>query len=191
MPNRADKPSWAASLMASQRIPPGSHMSAWFHGESVMGKRDEEKRPQGLRKVTRQQEHKPVSTARARYENYSPGLRSPSSTRSLVDPGHSTVNFSRPLTYDPFIETAPSNRPYMHPAFASPATFQHPPDKARTAPGHLVKPKQDFKAQPRSYLPRTKDPRIKQKEVGTFISGTLLMVILTTCQTFHSHASLD
>ncbi|KAL9101275.1 MAG: hypothetical protein Q9163_003447 [Psora crenata] len=82
-------------------------MSAWFHGESIMGDRKEQRRFQGTGKAP--EDLQTVATARARYENYSPGLRSPTSKRSLFDQGHSPINYSRPLTSDPLMDSAPTH----------------------------------------------------------------------------------
>ena len=169
-----------ASFLARQRIPPGSHMSAWFHGVSVLGSRnDTEQRPQADRKVS--QHHHSVLTARSRLENYSPGLRSPTSTRSLIDPLQSPINFSRPLTYDPFMDRPPIHGSYVHPAFTSPAAISHPPKKRRIAYRHHLRPKQDHKAPRRTCLPYITDPHIRQKTFGTLISGIILIIVLTIC----------
>ncbi|KAL9128475.1 MAG: hypothetical protein Q9217_002853 [Psora testacea] len=152
-------------------------MSAWFHGESVIGDSNDEKRPRDLRKVS--QHRQPAGTARARLENYSPGLRSPTSTRSLIDPEYSPRNFSRPLTYDPFADRAPSHGSYVRLAFASPTAIKHPPKKQIKPCRYRVRSNHDIKLTLRTCLPHTTNPRIRQKTIGTLVSGTLLMIVLT------------
>ena len=165
---RTNKPGWIEAFITTQRIPRGSRLSAWLHGESMMGCRNEKPSAQGLRQISR-----PIPTARHHIENYSPAPR--------PVPLASPVNFSRPLADEQFLGSNDEGNAYIHPAFASPATVDSKIRDATKAHDHQTSTKHNIK-KPTPVFFHSKDPRIRRKSIGTLVSGMLLIVVLTTCK---------
>ena len=164
----ANKPRWIEAFITTQRIPRGSRLSAWLHGESVMSRKNEKQSVGGMRQISR-----PIPTARHHIENYSPTLR--------PAPLASPLNFSRPLTDDPFFSSNHEDAAYIHPAFASPDSVDSKPRYINKA-HHRPTLAKDGMQKPAPKFFRSKNPRIRRKSIGTLVSGTLLIIVLTTCK---------
>ena len=178
--HRINNSGWIKAVIATQRIPPGSRLSAWLHGESVMDRDSEGQQAHGAQHMS-EKDVESMPTARHHFENYSPAHRSPASPHCMVDPLGSPINFSRPITHDLFVDIHHQHDSYVHPAFASPAIMESPKNQAKA---HNQRPtaKHNLKATAPAFF-HSKDPRIRRKSIGTLVSGTLLIIVLTTCKT--------
>lgn len=176
-----------ATFAASQRPRPGTRLSSFLHGESVMDQF--RKVPAGRGKVSYAYPQK-VHTARHEFGHYQsqsethpPISRSPSSTRSIIDPLHSPINFSRPMTNE-ILESVDSHNPeYVHPAFTSPDVQEKGRSSRprRKAKHGRRKAELTSNPHPRTCFPQIMDRHIRQKMLGCLLSGTLLTIVLTTC----------
>ena len=176
--HRNDNSGWIRAFIATQRIPPGSRLSVWLRGESAMD-RHSEGQPAHIARQTSEKYDEPIPTARHYFESYPPPHHSPTSPHRMIDPLGSPINFSRPITHHPFSDTNHHDS-YIHPAFASPATLELLEDTTKT---HHRRPtaKNSIRAPAPGFF-HSKDPRIRRKSIGTLVSGTLLIIVLTTCE---------
>ena len=182
--------------MNSQRPPPGSHLSAFLHGESTMNGGRSGNRQRGTQGVSRRATA-PVSEAPLdSFDSYyGPDLRPRASTLSVIDPVHSPNPASRGHDQSTMF--------YQYPREPSDPRTQLPGYSQAAVPGrrrekrcrwerkpvgkhhHRKKstPTDWEKEGPKPMLfPKVQDRRVRQKSMGTLISGTLLTVILTTCK---------
>ena len=170
MPQAKHRSAWLAMFLEAQRIPPGSRLSLWLHGESAVGDDRRSRHNQG--NTQWQDRSSPVVADPTPREPASQDRDQPS--RNLLE---SPINFSRPRTYN---GSNASEEQYMHPAFASPI----PPDTPHYQSGKPHLERQKPKSRPREghkSVFHSKDPRVQCKSIGTLVSGVLLTIVLTTC----------
>ncbi|MCJ1468149.1 hypothetical protein MMC07_006777 [Pseudocyphellaria aurata] len=155
--------------------------SSFFHGDSV---------------VTSVQRTNSANTRKAgailqrssrmRSEQQAPGLRSPTSTRSLIDPSSSPMSTTRSISPDTFERfRSDSNRPVM--AHLRPETTFGERDRAQRPVNRVITRSRQRAAWPgsakgkgkRRCLPNVRNPRIRSKLLGCLISGGSLAVMLT------------
>lgn len=175
------------SFAVSQRPRPGTRLSSFLHGESTFHRRKSSK---GLRSFPCASVQN-VPTARHELEHYPPrdetfhpGLRSPSSTRSIIDPLHSPLNVSTPMADNDIADVPDDSAEYVHPAFASPPfpERQRVPQDWRSNRHRRARPKHASEAAHRRRFPHNADPHTRRKLIGCLVSGTLLTVVMTTCR---------
>ena len=205
MPYPQDGGYSASSLfLASQRPPAGSHLSAWLHGDSAVVREhlDNKSRPTGKRKpVHVRSATAPVRAFRDRPDYYEiRRLRPRASTMSVIDPIQSSSTASRTRTLSTSLYGAPRSRyNSTHPAFEATTipplasgALRDSVVREYTRRGHrrhrhqrrhqtAAWEKQNTKPRPRR-LPHITNGKLRQKAIGTLISGTLLMLVLTTCK---------
>lgn len=203
------KHSVSTMFVNSQRPPTGSHLSAWLHGDSTVVRHhlDSKSKPTGMRKAkhTRSvtapvQRHRggdlesgPVPLQRSRASTNSilnitdssnPAMRRPAST-SDRHPPRSRYNSSHPAfvggAMPPFAGTA-----VLAPTQASDATYihQYRPQRFPSAAyekQQLQEHRHQHRPRPMCF-PGITDRKIRQKSIGTLVSGTLLTVVLTICE---------
>lgn len=177
-----------AQVMSRSDMSPRSwarrRYSSFFHGDSVVT---------GVRKTnsahTRKAGitlHRPSPT---RNEQQATGLRSPTSTRSLIDPSSSPVSTTRsisPNTFERFRRD--SNRPVM--AHLRPGWTSGELDRAeRNTARAIVRPRRRITCPglaqekgKRRCLPNIRNPKIRSKLIGCLISGGCLAMMLTICK---------
>lgn len=157
--------------------------SSFFHGDSVVT---------GVQKTNSAQTRKPgiflQRSSRMPNEQQAPGLRSPTSTRSLIDPSSSPMSTTRsisPATFERFRRD--SNRPVM--AHLRPERTSGGLDRAeRHLPRAIVRSHrrrtwsgQVHEKGKRRCLPNIHNPKIRSKLIGFLISGGGLAAMLTIC----------
>ena len=169
---------WLGAFLATQHVPAGSRLSTWFHGESVMDGHDRRPRARS-RGPASEKDIEVLPTSRFQLENHTSGLRSPSSTRSIIDPIQSPVSFSRPLHSDGSRSFSDFQEDCTHPAFGSPTLIEPPKTRKR---GHHGRALKNSRKAPRHTFFRSQDPQVRRKSIGTLLTGTLLVVVLTTCK---------
>lgn len=175
-------------LLASQRIPKGSRLSAWLHGFSVVGN---QQRPTVAhhRKVSHTTTQCYSRTPRrSRTQTRPTGLRPANSTRGVIDPVHSPTTSCWPLSNQSFDDRRgrdgqpPTFEPYTP---WTPATASSPHLKSGT---HRRKKnlKSSNKKPQHSCFPHVNDPKLRHKIFGCLFFGTLLTLVLTTCTSIPS-----
>lgn len=169
---------WLGAFLATQHVPAGSHLSTWFHGESVMDRHDRCRRGRSGGPAS-EKDLEALPTSQVHLEAYTSGLRSPSSTRSIIDPVQSPVNFSRPLHSDGSLGFNDNQESYTHPAFGSPILIEPPKKRKR---GHHGRALKKSRKAPRHTFFHSQDPQVRRKSIGTLVAGTLLVIVLTTCK---------
>lgn len=177
--NQRGRSRWLGAFLSTQHVPAGSRLSTWFHGESVMDRHDRRPRARS-RGTASEKDLEALPTSRFHLDSYTPGLRSPSSTRSIIDPIQSPVNFSRPLHSDGSRSFSHLQEGYTDPAFDSPILIE--PPKKRKSGGHRGRALKSSRKAPRHTFFRSQDPQVRRKSIGTLVSGTLLVIVLTTCK---------
>lgn len=162
-------------LIASQRIPRGSRLSGWLHGSSV---RDNDRRrpPIQTRKTTHTSTHC-FATAEGGHQNHMPGIRSYPSTRGLIDPVHSPTNGPRQLTYG----SDSRHDVYLQRLRAELGSLPRGQCSKRR---HRQRSKRAPAKTERLCFPQIKDLKMRQKTLGCLFFGTLLIIVLTTCESF-------
>ena len=167
--------------------------SSFFHGESVV-----------TSTRTRSSAHTQKLSIRSQHSSHAQdrqptsGLRSPTSTRSLIDPcspPSSTVRSISPDTFERF------RRDFHRPALAH-VRPQRTPSGANRAERHLARA--IFRSQcrqasfetvqvkgGRKCLPTIRSPKIRRKVLGCLVSGGILAVILTICKFWIFSAQLN
>ena len=193
MPYPQRNPGFLTAFMDSQRPPPGSHLSAFLHGESTFGdsrsggEREEEIQP--VRRATAPIHSNPRETLQG---YYGPGVRPRASTMSIIDPVHSPNTRPRSPDRSTTLYQEPGNREASGgnnsrppPSYEWP--YQDTGEWKKASKHSHHRPDVDFKAwrkaRPRPMLfPNIMDRRIRQKSIGTLLSGTLLTLVLTTCE---------
>ena len=189
MPNNTGgRPRWIYAFLATQRVPPGSRLSAWLHGESVMNGEYRGRRAQNDR-LASEEDTEALPTSRYHFENCTPAVRSPSSTRSVIDPIQSPINFSRPLRSDGSRSCSDIQEHYVHPAFGSPVLIE-PPKERKRGRGRRQPAKHSINA-PRPTFFNSQDPQVRRKSIGTLISGAFLIIVLTTCNPPRIRCSIE
>lgn len=157
--------------------------SSFFHGDSVVT---------GVKKGNSAHTRKASLTlqrfSRSRNEEQVPGLRSPTSTRSLIDPISSPISTTRSISPDTFERfRRDSNRPVM--AHVRPERASSEPDRAeRLLARSTVRSRQrqallgsSQEKGDRRCLPNIRNPKIRSKLIGFLISGGSLAAMLTIC----------
>jgi len=168
-----------ARFKASQRPPPGSRLSAWLHGTSVLNNgrgRSTNHNPKASRTST----YCYHQTPRRRSRDRTTGLRPVASTRGVIDPVHSPTTGAWPVP--------PRGQEMRHPnrplspldayqtrmlkemGYPAPNTRDR---RRKTSEGH--------RKSNRTCFPRIKDPKIRRKAIGCLFFGNILAIILTIC----------
>ena len=158
-----------------------TRFSAFFHGRSVI--------------VPSDHARKAVPTAPVRtpiFDSYSTSTlrsRSPTSTRSLIDPSSSPLTCTESLPRDSFpgFEGAPgrSNMAYIPPA-RLPIEDQHPARSAESSPRRAWRrPKKAANEKRYLCFSGIRNPKIRRKVIGSLISGCALAIVLTICTPTH------
>ena len=188
---------FVTAFINSQRPPPGSHLSAFLHGESTMGGSRKD-RPSNAHNVTTRRATAPdlVAPMDEFGAPHNPDLRPRASTMSIIDPMHSPVlgirRHGQSTTMFDDVSRDPEHgaRGVFHPDaqldWREEAVFKNPDrkQKPRKSATEVWEP-----SAPKPMLfPKVKDRRVRQKSIGTLISGTLLTLVLTTCKYDHSMA---
>ena len=156
-----------------------SRFSAFFHGRSVITPS-----PIPARKAV------PTTPIRTpifdRYHTSVPRSRSPTSTRSLIDPSSSPLRCDESLPSEVFPGFERASRRLntsLIPTSRLPADDRDP---ARTA-GYSQhgrawrRPKKVEKEARHLCFPRIRNPRIRRKVIGCLVSGIILVLVLTIC----------
>lgn len=157
--------------------------SSFFHGDSVVTRVQKTNSAQ-----TRKPGIFPQRSSRIQNEQQAPGLRSPTSTRSLIDPSSSPMSTTRsvsPAIFERFRRD--SIRPAM--AHLRPERTSGGLDRAeRHLPRAIVRShrRQHWSGQvhekgKRRCLPNIRNPKIRSKLIGFLISGGGLAAMLTIC----------
>lgn len=154
-------------------------ISPLFHGESIVT--DYQRRSA---MDSRKHSWNSHLSSHARDENYQSGLRSPTSTRSLIDPS-STLSSNRSISperfeIDPYRPATAHVRPRrvcfgMGRAERHLARALRPPCRSAWLKSRRDRPK-------RTCLPRIRDPKLRRKTIGCLISGAVLAVALSICK---------
>ena len=157
--------------------------SSFFHGDSVVtGVRETNSVHTRKAGVTLQR------SSRMRNE-HARGLRSPTSTRSLIDPRSSPMSTTRSISPDTFERLRRNaNRPVM--AHLRPERNSGELDPAERHLARAIGCTRLRQAWPgaaqekgnRRCLPNVRNPKIRSKLIGCLVSGGSLAVMLTTCK---------
>lgn len=189
-----------AAFCESQRPPPGSHLSAFLHGQSVVGRsrqQDVEQNTSG-RGIPRRVTAPVLTQAPESLDGYyapAADVRPRASTFSVIDPVHSpTLGVRRPGQSTVFYgdPQAWEGNQHVHPALrraqVSECEIKAPPPakKARRKHHHHRQRPSISKStekDPRRpvLFPKVTDPRVRLKSIGTLVTGTTLILVLTTC----------
>ena len=171
-------------LLASQRIPKGSRLSAWLHGCSVVGN---QQRPTVAhhRKVSHTTTQCYSRTPRrSRTQSRPTGLRPANSTRGVIDPVHSPTTACWPLSNRSFDDLGGRDRhPHAFEPYTpwTPATASSPHLKKRTNRQKKIYKSSKKPQHQRLCFPHVTDSKLRHKIFGTLFFGTLLCLVLTTC----------
>ena len=169
---------------SSQRSAMRNRLSAFFHGSSVVADESPSERQQSCRMFRNKQSHFTHSSnlEMSSLNRNTPAPRSPSSTRSLIDPTSSPANSARPFsnaTYEQF-----SGNPFS-PASAhlagSPRTmpYSEPMVRHHTSRRHRRNPRWRTKNSSGRVYFRNKS--MHQTVFKCIISGGLLAATLIVC----------
>ena len=178
----------AARFKTAQRPPPGSRLSAWLHGFSVVD--NNRIRPaMHTRNVSQTNTYCYHQTPRPRSRERVNGLRPATSTRGVIDPVHS------PPTGGWHVPSASQHIQNQHVPMSPLDAYQtnshgemgYQPPKIKNP---KAKGKDVQKKQGRACFPHIKDPKIRQKAIGCLLFGTILIIVLTICtfSTYYSNA---
>ena len=165
-----------------------SRLSAWFHGHSVLG--DDRSRASRAPKFQRSRGR---ATSRDRSTNPTnvSGLRSPSSTRSIIDPTSSPIVGSDPG------DSGVLGRIHREEALRIGGTrYDDENIIGATSDGRTTtrlalsrsRKKPSANTPRRWCFPSFRNNQVKRKAIGCLVSGVLLAIILTTCR---SRSSLE
>lgn len=156
-----------------------STFSAFFHGHSVITTSNAHPRKDD-----------PTAPVRTpiydRYHTDAARSRSPTSTRSLIDPSSSPLSYAESLPSEalPGFERGAGRSEMAHiPPSRLPAEDQHP-GRAGDLSRHRRARRKSKKAEKetrRLCFPGVRNPKIRRKVVGCLISGSLLVTVLTIC----------
>ena len=159
-----------------------SRFSAWFHGHSVIG--DERSRASRASKFQRSRGRSTTHDRSANPASVS-GVRSPSSTRSIIDPTSSPIVGSDPQ------DSGFLDRIHREEAMRIGGT-RYDDENVVGATGNsgtrsrLIlsrsRRKTAANAPRRRCFPSFKNNKVKRKAIGCIVSGGLLAIILTTCR---------
>lgn len=156
--------------------------SSFFHGDSVVA---------GSRTAsvhTRKASRSAQRSSRVQSEQHGSGLRSPTSTRSLIDPTSSPNSTARSISPDTFERfRRDSNRPAL--AYVRPSRTSGELDRAERHLARAIVRTRRRQAWPcsvkekvkRRCLPNIRNPKIRRKIIGCLVSGGILAVMLTIC----------
>lgn len=169
--------SWAHRLVTSL-----------FHGESIVTNRQ-----RSSAMDSRKHNWASHLSSHTRYEHYHSGLRSPTSTRSLIDPSSTPLSNNRPISSERF-GFHPHRPPtaHVHPRgyyFRTGRAERHlaralrPPYRPAWLNSRRERPK-------RTCLSRIGDSKLRRKIIGCLVSGTALAVVLSIC-TLESYVITD
>ncbi|KAL6713951.1 hypothetical protein ACLMJK_008445 [Lecanora helva] len=164
---------------ASQRPPPGSRLSAWFHGFSVM---DNNRRRTNThnRNVSRTDTYCHHQTPRRRSFEHATGRRPAASTRGVLDPEHSPATNVWHIPPPPPVR---DTRFSVYPIASSHVNQIHGHGQSSRQPVKLRQEKSDPRPvhpkQGRACFPSIKDPKIRQKAIGCLFFGIILTTVLT------------
>ena len=160
-----------------------SRFSAWFHGNSIVGS-----------ERSRHFVHAPKAwRTRGRSESPNPftGLghcsrdRSPSSTRSIIDPTSSPNIGSEHIQPHALDRSSQSTLSPIAGTRYEQEEVVGVPGRVRTRTRlALSRPRRNRSSnkEGRQCFPGVKSPKVKRKIIGTLLSGIALGVILTTCE---------
>ena len=169
----------ASRFKASQRPPPGSRLSAWLHGASVLHS-DRNRLATHNRNTSHTSTYCYYQTPRRRSEERRTGLRPAASTRGVIDPVHSPTATAWPMP--PQAQNARNQHTPLSPVDAyqnrTLAGMGHPRSKTGQ---RRAKDRQAQMTSTRRCFPHISDPKIRQKAIGCLIFGTILTIVLTIC----------
>lgn len=157
-------------------------LSSFFHGESIVS---------SVRKTshTRKNSSRSASSSQPQSEQHVLGLRSPTSTRSLIDPGASPISSTRSISPDTFEHL---RRTSQHPVGAHCGLEREHTGNTR-AERHLSRALSNPR-RPRPLIcarkkkrrwacfPTIDNPDIRTRAVGCVISGGTLVILLSICK---------
>lgn len=174
-----------STLRGRQRLDPDaqvhSRLSAWFHGHSVIG--DDRSRASRASKFQRSRGR---STSRDRSTNLTnvSGLRSPSSTRSIIDPTSSPIIGSDPGGSGFLDRIHREEAPRIGGTRYDDENMTGVTGDSRTRTRlALSRPRRKAANTPRRRcFPSFKNDKVKRKAIGCLVSGVLLGITLTTCR---------
>ena len=171
--------------------------SSFFHGESVVAIT----RPStSFRTSPRKSNKTSRCSFRARIEESNPTLRSPTSTRSLIDPVSPPLTTYSPITSDEF---APfQRRDHPNPPPLAHTRSRRTSGDLRRAERHLERAldrsrrrqgrrrtntvNKAGKTRKRKCFPAVRSPKIRRKIFGSLISAMILSILLIICKPPHS-----
>ena len=175
-----------SSLRGRPRLDPQvqvhSRLSAWFHGHSVIG--DDRSRASRASKFQRSR-GRHTSHDRSTNPTSVSGLRSPSSTRSIIDPTSSPVvgsdsgdsGFHDRMHREEAVQIGGTR--YDDENIAGVTS-----DNGTRTPlvSNRTRRKVAANTPRRRCFPSLKNNKLKRKAIGCLVSGGLLAIILTTCR---------
>ena len=166
--------------------------SAWFHGRSVVGSEGS----QSLRRSPKGRQVNNRSTSPNASMGYSAfsGIRSPSSTRSIIDPSSSPNIGSDSSSPSLF------SRTWREGTRSSDSLTYDGHHNLRASEGTRIrtrlalsrpKPKPKGNKQQALCFPHIQNRKLKRKVIGCLVSGALLTVVLTTCKSLTFMTSMS
>lgn len=160
-----------------------NRLSSFFHGESSHP--SARMRSSHSRQKSNWMLHHPLSTPNGSSQS---GLRSPTSTRSLIDPSASPASSAgsiSPEAVGPFqMHTNPPSIAYVRPqSFSSEARAERHLARALSHPRRR-RSWEGSRPQRRKWtcLPGIGDPKQRKFAIGSLVSGTILGIMLSTCE---------
>ena len=189
MPSFAPHQDSAAScFVAIQRPRKNSRLSAFLHGFSVVGNQTRNTSAQAGKASHHGAHHHSRSPHRLR--DRTPASRSRFSTRSIIDPGHSPVNATRPLgTGTPRTQRDPYRPITTYDAYQTRLLTEmgYIPQTDTNERRHRRRAKRTQPRKKPALFPQISDQKARQKVYGCLLSGALLAVILTICTLLTSY----
>lgn len=171
-------------FLSSQRIPRGSRLSGWLHGSSVWG--NDSRRPPIHDRETSHTSTYCFAAAGRGHHHHAPGIRSYPSTRGLIDPVVQSPTYGpSQLTHG----SDPRHGAYLERLRAELGSVPRDHGNKRVHCHHKGCERQRSKRAPAKNkhlcFPQIQDMKMRQKIVGCLFFGTLLTIVLTTCESFH------
>ena len=180
-------PPLAPCLPTSHRSAIRSRLSTFFHGQSIVG-HGPIASSSHTRKIARLRLEQ--SSRNRDYTAYlnagTPGLRSPTSTRSLIDPASSSTYTTSPVPSETFGHFPP----YDHGArLAYPPSIYPVAGTERrdltVSDVYAQRPETRWRQRPRKrllrYLPQKIERTVRKKIISSIVFGGILAAILSTC----------
>lgn len=170
--------------------------SSFFHGESVVASIPST----SFRTSPRKSNKTSRCSFRARIEESNQTLRSPTSTRSLIDPVSPPLTTYSPITSDEFAQFHRRDHPNPPPlAHTRPRRtsgdlrraerhLERAIDRSRRRQGRrrMNTVNKAGKTRKRKCFPAVRNPKIRRKIFGSLISAMILSILLIICTPSHS-----